>query len=86
MTDMSVIEERYELSCGRIREIAETQEVSEQYKDYFKKTAEFILLTADAYGKVRDGFFTQGRTSIDELRKVNRALYGRQICRKLCQP
>ncbi|MDE5697344.1 MAG: aminopeptidase [Lachnospiraceae bacterium] len=66
---MEVIRERYELSCGRIREIAAVQEVAEEYKDYFKKVAEFILLVAEACdnrGKI---------TGLEELRKENRALY-----------
>lgn len=66
---MEVIRERYELSCGRIREIAAAQDVAEEYKDYFKKVAEFILLvaeTCDNRGKI---------TGLEELRKENRALY-----------
>lgn len=41
---MDIIEERYALSCGRVREIAALQDVALDYKDYFKRTAEFILL------------------------------------------
>lgn len=66
---MNIITERYELSLGRIREIAAVQEVAGSYREYFKKTADFILQAADAYenlGKVTD---------IGELRAQNRALY-----------
>ena len=66
---MEVIRERYELSCGRVREIAAVQEVAEAYRDYFKKAAELILLVAEACdnrGKI---------TELEELRKENRALY-----------
>lgn len=66
---MEVIRERYELSCGRIREIAAAQEVAVEYRDYFKKVAEFILMvaeTCDNRGKI---------TGLEELRKENRALY-----------
>jgi len=66
---MDVIRERYELSCGRIREIVATQEVAAEYQDYFKKVAEFILLVADACdnrGKI---------TELEKLRAENRALY-----------
>ncbi|MDE7416545.1 MAG: aminopeptidase [Lachnospiraceae bacterium] len=66
---MEVIRERYELSCGRIKEIAAVQEVAEDYKDYFKKVADFILLVAEACdnrGKI---------TGLEELRKENKALY-----------
>lgn len=66
---MEVIRERYELSCGRIREIAAAQEVAEEYRDYFKKVAGFILLVAGACDN-------RGRiTGLEELRKENKALY-----------
>lgn len=66
---MEILRERYELSCGRIREIAAVQEVSEDYKDYFKKVAEFVLLAADACDN-------RGNiTDIEGLRAENRALY-----------
>lgn len=66
---MEVIRERYELSCDRVREIAAVQEVAEEYKDYFKKVAEFILLVTQACDN-------RGRiTDIEELRAENRALY-----------
>ena len=39
---MDIIEERYALSCGRVREIAALQDVALDYKDYFKKTADVI--------------------------------------------
>ena len=66
---MEVLRERYELSCGRIKEIAAAQEVAKDYKDYFKKVAEFILLVAkacDDRGKI---------TRLEDLREENRALY-----------
>lgn len=33
---MDIITERYQLSCERIKEIATTQEVAENYKDFFR--------------------------------------------------
>lgn len=66
---MDVISERYELSCGRIKEIAASQEVAADYKDYFKKVAEFILMVAracDNRGQITD---------LEGLRKENSALY-----------
>lgn len=68
--DMDIIRERYALSCGRVREIAVEQEVPEEYRDYFKKAAEFILMAAEACDsreKDRD---------LDQLRAENQALYG----------
>lgn len=66
---MEVIRERYELSCSRIREIAAVQEVAEDYKDYFKEVAAFILLAAKASDN-RDRI-----AELEELREENRALY-----------
>lgn len=66
---MDVIRERYELSCGRIREIAAVQETAADYKDYFKKVAEFILLVAGACDN------REKITGLEELRKENKALY-----------
>ena len=66
---MDILEERYALSCGRVREIAAMQDVALDYKDFFKKTAEFILLVADACDN------RAKRTSLEELRAENKALY-----------
>ena len=43
MAETVVLQERYGLSCERIREIAKVQEVSTVYKDYFQRTAAFIV-------------------------------------------
>ena len=66
---MDILEERYALSCGRVREIAAMQDVALDYTDFFKKTAEFILLVADACDN------RAKRTSLEELRAENKALY-----------
>ncbi len=76
---MEVLRERYELSCSRISEIAAAQEVAEEYKDYFKKVAEFILLVVKACDD-RDGpadieNIEIENIEIEELRAENRALY-----------
>lgn len=66
---MDLITERYGLSCDRIKEIANSQEVANDYKDYFKRTAEFILLVAETYENL-------GKTTdIEGLRARNKALY-----------
>ncbi|MDE7272574.1 MAG: aminopeptidase [Lachnospiraceae bacterium] len=66
---MDIIKERYELSHGRIQEIAKAQDVASDYRDYFRSVAEFILLVADTCdnrGKI---------TGLEELRAENKALY-----------
>ena len=45
---MDIITERYQLSCNRIREIATTQEVDKNYKEFFQRTANFILTVVNA--------------------------------------
>ncbi|MDE7322468.1 MAG: aminopeptidase [Lachnospiraceae bacterium] len=64
-----MITERYKLSCDRIREIAAVQEVAGIYKEFYRKTADFILLVADAYDNM-------GKVSgIESMRAQNKALY-----------
>lgn len=70
---MTFLEERYELSYERIAEIAKEQEVSDKYKDYFGKTARFLLLMKDTYQQVQAGYLQ--RASLKELRSMNHALY-----------
>ncbi len=66
---MDIITERYQLSCERIREIAAMQEVVEDYKEFFRSTADFILIVVNAYnnrGKI---------VELEALRAENKALY-----------
>lgn len=70
---MEVIRERYELSCGRIREIAAAQEVAEEYRDYFQKVAGFILQVVKACDSTRNGW--RKTAPIEDLRAENKALY-----------
>lgn len=70
---MTFLEERFELSCERVEEIAGTQEVSDKYKDYFCKTAQFLLLMRDTNKKLQEGYLQNA--SLDELRSMNRAMY-----------
>lgn len=70
---MTYIEERYELSCERIEEISRIQEVSDIYKDYFCKTAQFLLLMRDTYKQIQAGFLQEA--PLEELRNMNCAMY-----------
>ena len=66
---MEILTERYELSCGRIREIAAIQDVAQEYQEYFHKTAGFILQVAEVYQNL-------GKTTdINVLRAENKSLY-----------
>ena len=66
---MDIITERYQLSCNRIKEIVTTQEVAENYKEFFQRTANFILMvvnTCDNRSKI---------VGLEALRAENKALY-----------
>ena len=66
---MDMITERYELSCDRIKEIAAVQETAGDFREYFKKTADFILQVADICQN-------PGKTGeLESLMAQNRALY-----------
>lgn len=66
---MDIITERYQLSCERIKEIATTQEVAENYKDFFQRTADFILMVVNACDN------RNKIVGLEALRAENRALY-----------
>jgi Leucyl aminopeptidase (aminopeptidase T) len=66
---MDIITERYQLSCNRIREIATTQEVDKNYKEFFQRTANFILTVVNACDN-RDKI-----VGLEALRAENKELY-----------
>lgn len=70
---MTFMEERYELVCDRIKEIAKKAEVVEKYQDYFEKVASFQVLLMDSYEKLKQGFMTNA--PLDEIRQMNHTLY-----------
>ena len=45
--DRAILNERYDLAIGRVREIAQEPEVPARFVSYVKKTAEFLLLMDD---------------------------------------
>lgn len=68
-----ILEERFNLSYDRICQISETQEVAQQYKEYFRQVADFIKLVNDSYEKVQKGYILQA--PIEDVRAMNYALY-----------
>ena len=70
---MEFIKERYALCVERIREIAQVQEVPEQYQDYFKKEAEFILNVVQVAELVKTGEYK--KLSVEQLKQWNETLY-----------
>lgn len=69
---MTVIDERYELCRGRIREIEKKPEVRIDFREYFENTAQLIMRIADIYEKTNAEF---ENASIDELSIENTRLY-----------
>ena len=51
-----MIDERYQLVTGRIREIPREESVPEPFREYFRKTAGFIGLTAKVLEKMLKGW------------------------------
>ncbi len=51
----NMIKERAELAMERIGEIALEREVPERYRDYFRRTAGFILTMEALYGEIKNG-------------------------------
>ena len=68
------LEERWQLAVDRIREIADCPEVEGDLEDYFRKTAEFLLLMEKLRQEVAEGKLHSA--SLSELQEWNRQLYG----------
>lgn len=71
---MSLIEERYQLAMDRVLEIAEgIEDVPEEYREYFEKTAAFIRMLAEEYVWVGDG--SMRAADMTQLQEHNHRLY-----------
>lgn len=66
--------ERWQLAAERIRQIAANPEVDGGAGDYFKRTAEFVLLMLKALEKAENRWLENA--SLEELQAWNRKLYG----------
>lgn len=65
--------ERYDLVLERITEIAKEQQTAEKYQDYFKKTADFICLTAQILQEENAGMLKD--RSLSTCEEENQRLY-----------
>jgi len=65
--------ERWQLAGGRIKEIAADPEIAGKLGDYFKRTAEFLLLMRRTRERVEQGVFKNA--PLKELQRLNRQLY-----------
>ncbi len=68
-----MIELRYELAISRIREIQSEETVHQQFRDYFNKTAKFVLMIDELRTALHDGVYSSAELS--ELEKWNHRLY-----------
>ncbi len=68
-----MLAERHELGIGRIREIAGEAAVSEPYRDFFQRTADFLIMTEDTRVLLDSGGFDD--VPVDMLRDMNQCFY-----------
>lgn len=68
-----MIEERYELAIGRIREMKEEQTVGAEFQDYFMAMADFALMIDELKESVYSGEYR--KLSLPELQNWNERLY-----------
>lgn len=67
------VKERYELAIERIRAVALEETVAEPYRGYFRKVAEFILMTDEFHHEVESGAWEQA--DLSAMRTWNKRLY-----------
>ena len=61
----TIIDERYELSLNRIKEISENPEVDEAFRGYFSFVARFILMiSAPSYDKEYNNYNNPNPTPV----------------------
>lgn len=68
-----MIEERYELAVGRIKEIQNEQTVSERFCGYFRKLSEFVIIIDEVRTQLLNGSYENA--DMDTLAQWNRRLY-----------
>lgn len=67
------VEERHELALERIGQFADEETVEEPYRDYFRRTAEFILMIEDVFAMQNRGELE--KLSLKEMEALNHRLY-----------
>ncbi len=68
-----MIEERYGLAIGRIRQMKNEDTVDPMFREFFHKMAEFVLMIDEVRTLISDG--TYGKMELKELEGWNRRLY-----------
>ena len=67
------MQERFTLMRERIGEIQEEELVREPYRDFFRKTGDFILEICRIYDRIREGWLE--KASMGELEENNHKMY-----------
>lgn len=70
--ERALLNERYGLAVGRVREILQEQSVPADFVSYFRRTAQFILLCDDVRERLENGAYDADPAL---MRSDNRALY-----------
>lgn len=73
MKQEELIAERYGLALARIKEIPNESICGENYRDYFRQMADFVLMMDRTYTLVADGALR--RMGMEELKAHNHSLY-----------
>ena len=71
--DLDLLEERYGLAVGRIREIYENTETEQTFRDFFHREADFLVQMDEVLRNVKENCFDS--MTLDSLREYNRRLY-----------
>ena len=71
-TEGRLLEERYDLAIGRIREILQEQAVPADFISYFHDTARFILLCDEVKQRLETGAYD---ADPEQMKADNRAMY-----------
>lgn len=73
MEQKAVLEERYKLAVNRIREVSRESFENKEFKDYFDRVAEFLLMMDETREFLASG--GQEKASLGELQRRNHELY-----------
>ena len=68
-----MIDERYELAVGRIRQMMVEDTVEAPFREFFQKTAEFVLMIHEVMALIADG--TYKKLELAKLEEWNHRLY-----------
>lgn len=68
-----LMQERFSLMRERISEIQKEELVKEPYRDFFRKTGDFILEICRIHDRIREGWLE--KASVEELKENNHKMY-----------